>query len=346
MLRINVPRDFPSVSDHPPTRCQPGGDHPSRRFLQDFTVEGTLQRTIFGSVVLARHRHGHLRAVKVVNRRMASQYRSIRTGSLVSESAEAEVRLLRLLRDVHPHRNLLALAPQDEQYEEAGASYVTLPYAERGDLFSHVERQAGGRSDNPEQFLSRCRRVFAQLCLGLHHLHTVVGVAHNDLSLENALVFDDRITICDYGLALEIGKPWPPTRRSSGKLPYQAPEIFHGRQRVCTAKADVFSLGVLLFIAVFGTPPFKHPDRHADKRYAYIQDGRLGELLGLWGESHLAPAPLVELIASMLREDPAIRVSLDDVMRHQWTREPPSVKAVKRGSDGNQCAPAKPRTGA
>lgn len=295
---------------------RPGGAEPARRSFRDtFVVEATLQDAIYGRVVRARHRQtGVVRAVKVIDRKLAAAHTS-RSGNTVVESAGTELRLLRQLRDRCPHPGLLCLTPEDEQFVEPAQRFVTLPFAERGDLFAHVEASGGGLED------AECRSLFAQIFLAVHHLHTAAAHAHNDLSLENVLLTrDGRALVCDYGLARPLGVPWQDVWRVSGKIPYQAPEIFSGVQQRCDAKADVFSLGVMLFVARLGTPPFERPDRQ-DKRFAYVQEGRLRELLEMWGVASVLPPSLVELLGAMLREDPALRPSLADVIAHPWVCE-------------------------
>ena len=126
------------------------------------------------------------------------------------------------------------------------------------------------------------------------------------------------VVLCDYGLARRKGRPWPACRAMSGKLPYQAPEIYDGRAERCDPSMDVFSMGSVLFIMLGGIPPFKTPHPQ-DQRYAKIQDGRLGELAELWGCSVQKNA--VALVTAMLESCPSRRITVHGILNHPWVRD-------------------------
>ena len=113
----------------------------------------------------------------------------------------------------------------------------------------------------------------------------------------------------------------------SGKLPYQAPEIYDGHATRCDPAMDIFSMGSVFFIMLGGIPPFEVPNRQ-DKRYAKIQDGGLGELVEMWG------CPLqknaLDLVTAMLRSCPSRRITAGGILDHPWVREP---KPDKDASD-------------
>jgi serine/threonine protein kinase len=320
-------------------------------FDQAFKIERTLQKCIYGRVVLARHRVSqNLRAVKIVEKSLVRDRRS-RTGQAVIESAASELTLLTLLRDEKPHPHLATLAPVSEQFEDDNRAYLAMPFANKGDLFSYVDAfqddssETGAPVDGkPASWAQReaartVRRLFGQIVAAVLHLHKHVGWAHNDLSLENVLLHREATgaplaaCVCDYGLALPLGAPWDARRRKAGKMPYQAPEIYAGRVPgdVCGASGDIFSLGVMLFMMLFHTPPFEVPHR-SDRRFAHAQMGPhgLNELLRLWGlkdelRSAVAAADgacgaesLLSLLHGMLRDNPLERVTLADVAAHPW----------------------------
>jgi len=174
------------------------------------------------------------------------------------------------------------------------------------------ENQSGALDANYARVI--CRGVAS----ALDHLHSRLGFAHNDVSLENILLTKTGSPVlCDFGLAHPLGRPWDIRRRFSGKLPYKAPEIHLGTISRSTAEADVFSLGVTLFILLVGIPPFDLPDPRRDQRYAYIQQGRLGELLQLWGKTDL-PATVIELMHQMMAHEPQRRITLREFLAHPW----------------------------
>ena len=244
-----------------------------------FRVERVLQQAIFGSILLARPNANQSERVvlKAVNKSL-SKSRKCRRGTFVFENHDVERCLLKTIRDDHPHENLLSLSPEEYQISDETTTYTCMPFLEGGELFAVVDME-GAQSEDSSRSL--CKGV----ARGLKHLHQVVGYAHNDVSLENILLTKKgKPVLCDYGLAKRVGSKWNSKRAISGKLPYQPPEIYFGTAKTASGKGDVFSLGVTLFVLLCGIPPFDLPDMTRDQRYLYIQKGKLGELLRLWGD--------------------------------------------------------------
>ena len=88
----------------------------------------------------------------------------------------------------------------------------------------------------------------------LKYMHDL-NMVHRDLKLENLLLTDNiSVKFADFGFAK---KQLPGTQLKSvrGTMTYMAPEIKLGLKYDGKA-ADVFSLGVILFIIVVGIFPF------------------------------------------------------------------------------------------
>lgn len=93
------------------------------------------------------------------------------------------------------------------------------------------------------------------------------GLAHLDLKPDNFVFLKNfKVALIDFGHASVYDIP---TGRNTGTKIYLAPEV---RKAILTrttydpAKVDIFNLGVLLFIIVFQTTPFKESTPY-DKRY-------------------------------------------------------------------------------
>jgi serine/threonine protein kinase len=90
-----------------------------------------------------------------------------------------------------------------------------------------------------------------QVLQGVHYLHSALGVAHRDLSLENVLLSRGVCKITDFGLSTDSRVVCKGGR--VGKEFYMAPEIVAGK-RYDPALADVWSLGIMWFIMLTGSP--------------------------------------------------------------------------------------------
>ena len=131
------------------------------------------------------------------------------------------------------------------------AKYAILEYASKGTLFKYISFPKKGFSER------HAKLIFHKILKGVQAFHNA-GICHRDIKMEN-IVLDDKYDpkICDFGYASEIkGKD------GSGKLDeyvgtpnYCAPEILSNR-KYNGVKADIFSLGVVLFILVSGTIGF------------------------------------------------------------------------------------------
>jgi serine/threonine protein kinase/tetratricopeptide (TPR) repeat protein len=115
--------------------------------------------------------------------------------------------------------------------------------------------------------------LFVTVCRGVQHAHQK-GIIHRDIKPGNVLVevVDGKPVpkVIDFGLAKALGrtltdKSFAPTEygRWVGTLEYSSPEQAEGRFDIDTL-SDVYSLGVLLYELLAGSPPFTRAElRHA-----------------------------------------------------------------------------------
>ncbi len=102
-------------------------------------------------------------------------------------------------------------------------------------------------------------RLFRQLCAGVQAAHEA-GLVHRDLKPSNVLISsrDGRAVILDFGVAKSVEEAGL-TKNGTllGSLDYMSPEQLSGHD--VTARADVYSLGVLLYEMVTGVCPLRVP---------------------------------------------------------------------------------------
>ena len=106
-------------------------------------------------------------------------------------------------------------------------------------------------------------------------LHTETEHSHLDLKVDNLLIGNDyRVKLCDLGLATPINEP---ILKKLGTDDYMAPEVFNVRETQVPyegLKADIFSLGVILYILNFGIPPWKKPNVSQCRLYKRFKETR------------------------------------------------------------------------
>lgn len=234
----------------------------------------------------------------------------------VKENPLSERIVVQLLEDP-----LLARAPGREfvvEYVREGffssrdSVFIAMEFCAGGDLYDYVTAKPGRRVAEREALT-----LFSQLARGLAFLHAH-GVAHRDLSLENVLLKDGQVKICDFGLSADANKL---SSDVVGKYCYMAPEVAQGAV-YAPKKADVWSLGVVLFILLTGSPLFTDEGRCAPTLRVLNKYG-VAKILELWGLNKLISSPTINLFSCMLQVQPQHRLSAEQVARHP---------ALRRGS--------------
>ena len=111
---------------------------------------------------------------------------------------------------------------------------------------------------------ARIVQMGAQVADALHYAHRA-GIVHRDVKPANILICPDgRVKVADFGIAkaVEESEPDRPTPSEAltgtgsiiGTAQYLAPEQVDGR--AVDGRTDVYALGVVLYEAVCGRPPF------------------------------------------------------------------------------------------
>lgn len=181
-----------------------------------------------------------------------------------------------------------------------------------GELFDLIAEV--GKLDEPT-----ARSYFAQMASALTDCHAH-GVYHRDLKPENILLDEcGNIKIADFGLAMMAGTDMRSAgTEMCGSMPYVAPEVLASGACLpyCAAKADVWSLGVVLFIMLTGKQPFNVAIAENCGSYAgYLKNG-----FGFLGQAKGISTEAAELLAGMLNPDAKLRLSMSEALTFAWLR--------------------------
>lgn len=87
------------------------------------------------------------------------------------------------------------------------------------------------------------------------------GIVHRDLKPQNILVEPSgRVVVADFGLSLHTEVQQEQQGELAGTIRYMSPELIRGESHWADGRADVWSLGVMLYEALAGTVPFPGDD--------------------------------------------------------------------------------------
>lgn len=186
--------------------------------------------------------------------------------------------------------------------EDSPYLYLIMELVEHGSIKSLLEQDQPIKED-------LARKIFAQLILAVGYLHFGLKVIHRDLKAENIL-FDknQNIRLIDFGLSTTLFQQSADIQRTAcGSPAYAAPEIImHDNY---TESADIWSLGILLFLMSTGRFPF---DTNSVTK---LLNDIISQPIEIPSD---LPPDLQDLLSKILQKDPELRLTLTEIMNHPW----------------------------
>ncbi|TYG44721.1 hypothetical protein ES288_D11G117900v1 [Gossypium darwinii] len=275
------------------TRVDYGGPGPGQvRLVGDYILGPRIGSGSFAVVWRSRHRqHGLEVAVKEIDKKLLS--------SKVSESLLKEISILSTIN----HPNIIQLF---EAIETEDRIFLVLEYCDGGDLAAYIQRY-GKVSEEVARHLMR------QLAAGLQVLQEK-HLIHRDLKPQNLLLTKGstpQLKIGDFGFARSL-TPENLADTLCGSPLYMAPEIIQNKKY--DAKADLWSVGAILFQLVTGKPPF-------DGNNQLQNILRSTELQFPEGALEKLHPDCVNLCRSLLRHDPVERLTFREFFDHKFLGE-------------------------
>lgn len=289
---LSIPGRNPSGTHESLVPRRPGsGSSAGARYrtwqLQDFDIGKPLGRGKFGNVYLARERNSkYIVALKVLFKSQLQQ-------SNVEHQLRREIEIQSHLR----HPNILRL--YGYFYDDTRV-YLILEYAAKGELYKELQRS--GTFD--EQRTATCIASLAKALIYCHSKHVI----HRDIKPENLLLgLNGELKIADFGWSVHA----PNSRRKTlcGTLDYLPPEMVEGSLH--DDKVDIWSLGVLAYEFLYGTPPFEAAGHSETYKRILKVDLKFPLVPVVSSEAH-------DLIRKLLVKTPAQRLPLQQVLQHPW----------------------------
>ena len=174
-----------------------------------------------------------------------------------------------------------------------------MEYLEGGELYDHIV--SSNKLNEKDTF-----RYFVQILDALEYLHQI-NIVHRDLKPENLLLSKDKkkIKLVDFGLGRFYNLN-SKVDTACGSPCYAPPEML-SKLKYDPLKADVWSLGIVLFAMLAGYLPFD--DDNTDKLYEKIIEGdfQFPEWIG---------EEIKDLLSKIICKNPENRMSLSDIRNH------------------------------
>ncbi|OHT06694.1 CAMK family protein kinase [Tritrichomonas foetus] len=214
---------------------------------------------------------------------------------------EREIRIMRILN----HPNIVAL--HDVLYASTtDTAYLFMEWAECGSLQQAIQK--GIKFE--ENILAG---IFKQIVEGLSYLHSQ-GIVHRDIKPSNILLFlNGSVKLSDFG----IGHTFQSAETVIGTPAYQAPELLEDEEEdfsdidIDPTKGDVWSLGVSLYEAAYGSLPY-----YGQNLYEIVN--KINNTPLVIPENRKYSDNFIDLLLKMLHKNPDERISLDDIKNHPF----------------------------
>eukprot|EP00597_Dinobryon_sp_UTEXLB2267_P019024 CAMPEP_0201098574 /NCGR_PEP_ID=MMETSP0812-20130820/7620_1 /ASSEMBLY_ACC=CAM_ASM_000668 /TAXON_ID=98059 /ORGANISM="Dinobryon sp., Strain UTEXLB2267" /LENGTH=521 /DNA_ID=CAMNT_0047354073 /DNA_START=670 /DNA_END=2235 /DNA_ORIENTATION=- len=212
---------------------------------------------------------------------------------------------INILLRLAPHDNIVRLLGHFyEEVENYQNAYLIMEYMEGGDLFDKIQCK--------NFYSEKCARdIMHSVLVAIKRCHDM-QVVHRDIKPEN-LLFERKsdeaiLKLADFGTAVVLIEN-NLLADKVGTPQYMAPEICSKKKY--SYAVDLWSAGVVLYVMLFGQPPFDNPKpsilyKDIIKGHYSVPDG-----FGISNEA-------LDLMHSLLTVDPSKRLTVDQALAHVW----------------------------
>lgn len=199
------------------------------------------------------------------------------------------------------HPNIIRL---EGLYESRTCLYIVMEMLKGGELFDRIV----GKPRFSEADAAKLIRPLLESVAYLHDL----GIVHRDLKPENILCGEnlEDLKIADFGLSKML-LPKEKMDTACGTLSYVAPEVL--TMQGYDKAADMWSVGVIMFLLVCGKLPFDGDDHEEIIRNTIQAEVRVSP--GVWNK---LSEDAKSLLVAMLNKDPRHRITAREALKHPY----------------------------
>ncbi|MCS6790135.1 MAG: protein kinase [Bacteroidia bacterium] len=212
------------------------------------------------------------------------------------------------------HPNIVTLY---DFVQTSDALYIIMEFLEGKPLYELT--QAGPLP------LSQVKDYFCQVLEAFAYAHRH-GIVHRDIKPSNIMITaEGRVKVLDFGIARLLQSDHGLTRTGArvGTLLYMSPEQVKGEKNV-DARSDIYSLGVVLYEMLSGSPPYPVDMSEFDMSLKIVNE----PIFDLSAPPAHIPVPLIEVILRATEKIPAHRYESCEAFLRDFTKALESPEKV------------------
>ncbi|PAV88129.1 hypothetical protein WR25_17742 [Diploscapter pachys] len=254
----------------------------------------------------------------------------------ISKSKNLLAKEIKILKELSglKHENLVALL---KCCENATHVYLIMEFCNGGDLADYLQQKGTLKEDNIQHFVVQIARALEAI--------NKKGIVHRDLKPQNILLCNPGrkpnppfneivIKLADFGFARFLSDGVMAATLCGSPM-YMAPEVIMSQQY--DAKADLWSIGTIVFQCLTGKAPFQAQTPPQLKMY-YEKTRDLRPNIPEWCSSDLK-----DLLLRLLKRNAKDRISFDDFFHHAFLLNPLAASPSRRILDTAQASPVASR---
>ncbi|CAG9321264.1 unnamed protein product [Blepharisma stoltei] len=294
---VRVSQDIPTIES--PWRRRSASLNP----LRDVFLQKNIHLDYEFIRVLGHGKYGNVNYAKSKDPLIKQEYA---VKSLIKAMIEDKMNVI--------HRELEILLSVDHPnivkffyaYEDPKFIHIVTEYCSGGDLLSKL-CEVGTFSETETAI------IIKNLLGALNYLHSM-GICHRDIKLDNILLASEGslsdIKLIDFDFAKRIDTSLLDMNTVVGTLHFIAPEVF---DRICGTPADIWSLGIVMYVLLVGKPPFR----------AESESEILGQIksrtLDLNDKEYRRISSAgKDLLSKLLDFDYNTRITAENALKHPW----------------------------
>lgn len=284
--------------------------NPHEWTLSRFTIGRPLGSGGFGRAYLVREKDsGFICVLKAIKKASIKDANNLK---LLSREVEINSNL--------NHDNVLKMYGY---FADESRFFFILEYADTGDLYGFMFKQPNRRFSE-----ERAAEYIRQIITAIQYLHSK-GVIHRDIKPENILVCNDGQTLklSDFGWSVKHNANTS-RRTFCGTLDYTPPEMLteklqQGQRIQYSFAVDLWAIGVLAYELNSGEAPFYDANTKAVHQKIFQAQPNLPKYFSY---------ALKDFLSRVLTRDPNRRLTLEQMLSHDWITRKASPTMYKQNS--------------